>query len=470
MKKLVFILFLNLFGTYLCSQQIQFSRNYPFQTGSNYSGGVVQNLDSGYVFLSNILQAGFRGFTFTDTDKNGDTTFTKEYQFPNYSFSLGGTHSLIITADGNYLQCGSGIDTSNNRQGYLIKFDALGDTLWMKNYGGPDSDVLYSIYEDGNGILWACGSTSNTTNGFSDFWLITFDLNGNVLSDTTYGSSGSDAVVCGDFTFDGGFVLSGLSGSLPYVIKINSAGAVQWAHVYPGYSGYGFITQLPDSHFVLACNKITAQEDYGALVNLDTGGIVNWYALVGFPTYSEALYTKPILCSDGIAIAGISSPYSSAPQGYLTKTDFNGNMLWQRVYTLNSLNSHYIYDFRSTNDNGFILSGSCFITDQDSWLIKVDSLGCEVTGCDGVGFVDQPEENEVSVYPNPTGTDLNFSFSEERERRIVLFDSFGRIILEEQTSDSQYTINVESFAEGIYFYTIIEDGEVKSSAKFVVAH
>lgn len=76
----------------------------------------------------------------------------------------------------------------------------------------------------------------------------------------------------------------------------------------------------------------------------------------------------------------------------------------------------------------------------------------------------------VRVFPNPSNTNITLNFSGvPTSRTIIITDNLGREILREQTSDSQHTISVQSFAEGVYFYSIIEDGELKANGKFVVA-
>ncbi len=84
--------------------------------------------------------------------------------------------------------------------------------------------------------------------------------------------------------------------------------------------------------------------------------------------------------------------------------------------------------------------------------------------------INEHVDNTISLFPNPADASLTFQFSSSNQKSILLYDSFGRLLLTEQTSTSQHILSVESFAEGIYFYTIVEEGEVKAHGKFVVAH
>lgn len=76
----------------------------------------------------------------------------------------------------------------------------------------------------------------------------------------------------------------------------------------------------------------------------------------------------------------------------------------------------------------------------------------------------------ATVFPNPAHNQFTLQFSSSAQRTVVLCDPFGRELLREQVSASQHIINVASFAEGIYFYTIMEPGASTVTGKFIVQH
>jgi hypothetical protein len=114
------------------------------------------------------------------------------------------------------------------------------------------------------------------------------------------------------------------------------------------------------------------------------------------------------------------------------------------------------------------------------WSIDGDSIrfmakwigGNNVDTCGHltIGIQENRSDYYLLSYPNPANTELTFQFSSSIQKSVLLYDSFGRLVLTEQTSSSQHVLNVESFAEGIYFYSIIEDGELKANGKFLVVH
>jgi|GEM_PF-4441451 hypothetical protein len=74
------------------------------------------------------------------------------------------------------------------------------------------------------------------------------------------------------------------------------------------------------------------------------------------------------------------------------------------------------------------------------------------------------------AYPNPANYLFNLQFAGSHQRTVFIYDAFGREISAAETLSNGYTVNVYSFAEGIYFYSIIEEGELKAHGKFAVRH
>lgn len=456
----------------LSAQQIYFSNNQEIWPGGNFTGATLQVADSGYVYVTSNYSQPNLGYSFVKLDKNGDTVFTRSYIYSDRSFQLGVvTHSLIENESGNYIVCGNAIDTNNNTDGYLVAFDPLGDTLWTRRFSGTGSEYLSVIYQDSSNGYWLSGSTTSQGNGMSDFWLIRLDSNFTYLWDSVYGTSQSEGIVCADLTFDGGFIMSGRSANSPYIVKVDSNGAPQWQLMYSGFDGYGYVSLMPDSGYIVACNKIlSATEDEGCLLKLSPTGGMQWYRYIGFVNFKEALGTKPLVLSGEIVVAGESRPQAGYYEGYLAKTDLNGNLLWQRRYVKGSIGHHYIYDLEPTNDHGFIMSGSCHIITQDAWLLKVDSLGCDSANCDGVGFMEHPLVGRILIFPNPASDQLTISSTNTAANTFIeILDATGKLLDQIPFQDNSMDLNCSSYAEGIYLVRIISEGECIATEKLIIA-
>lgn len=121
--------------------------------------------------------------------------------------NLGGSEDEFLSGvlplnDGHFLAYGS--TASNDKDihgnhgemdGYVIKFNENGDTLWTRCIGWNSSDVLQEVieYKDNHfiGILMTVDSTNVNNYGKSDLCLITFDSVGTQLLGH-YGGSGED--------------------------------------------------------------------------------------------------------------------------------------------------------------------------------------------------------------------------------------------------------------------------------------
>ncbi len=81
------------------------------------------------------------------------------------------------------------------------------------------------------------------------------------------------------------------------------------------------------------------------------------------------------------------------------------------------------------------------------------------------------EENQnkgfVNVYPNPVSSNINFSFKDQTEGFIEIFDFTGRNIEEIQLNNvSEAIINMSGYPTGIYLYSIIgNNGNIIHSGK-----
>lgn len=196
----------------------------------------------------------------------------------------------------------------------------------------------------------------------------------------------------------------------------------------------------------------------------DVGGSVDFYSFTVPQVRDMKVYGGKLYCAGnfemvgGIMAMGLASWDGTNWCGYNTSFQVNS----QETGLLN---------IEFYNDTLYA-SGGFFIVEGDSMNGIAKWIGGNyVDTCGNTTGIDEHfSTTAVFVFPNPSSDYLKFQFSQPQSKSILLYDSFGHLILTEQTSASQHTINVESFAEGIYFYSIIEDGELKANGKFVVQH
>jgi hypothetical protein len=77
---------------------------------------------------------------------------------------------------------------------------------------------------------------------------------------------------------------------------------------------------------------------------------------------------------------------------------------------------------------------------------------------------------EVSAFPNPASKTLTFVFKENDINflSVEIYKLTGQPLLTIRPDNVQYTIDVTSMEEGIYFYKVIYNGKIVKTEKFMV--
>lgn len=139
----------------------------------------------------------------------------------------------MITRDGGILLSGNSYSpTSGNKTSqwygegdfWLVRLDKAGRELWQNSYGGAREDRLNRVIElaDGGFLLagWSTSppSESKTSPFFGgdwvgDYWVVRIDTNGGKIWERSFGGSAHDWCSGAMVTKDGGFLLTGHSGS-----------------------------------------------------------------------------------------------------------------------------------------------------------------------------------------------------------------------------------------------------------------
>ena len=206
-------------------------------SSDDYLNSLQQTSDGGYI-LGGYSESKISGNKTSTNYGDFDYWIIKADASGNkiWEKSFGGSgddclSSLQQTSDGGYILGGnsssgiSGSKTSTN-YGYsdfwVVKIDASGNKIWEKSYGGPNNDCMRSLKQtsDGGYILGGyseskiSGNKTSTNYGYSDYWIIKVDANGNKVWDQSYGGSSRDDFYGIKQTSDGGYILGGCSYSV----------------------------------------------------------------------------------------------------------------------------------------------------------------------------------------------------------------------------------------------------------------
>ncbi len=140
--------------------------------GDESGHAVVETADGGYAVAgsADLLGNGDLDFYLIKTDSDGNLLWSRTYGGASSDIA----NSLAKTPDNGYLLLGSTLSYGDGGDLYLIKTDALGDTLWSRRYGGTDFDAGYSISTTTRGNYIIGGATRSFGHGGDDLYLLRF--------------------------------------------------------------------------------------------------------------------------------------------------------------------------------------------------------------------------------------------------------------------------------------------------------
>ncbi len=342
-----------------------------------------QTFDGGYIIFgrTDSYGAGESDAFLIKTDAIGDTIWTRTYGGNN----IDSPANVQQTTDGGYILCGT---TYSHTVGlsdiFLIKTDASGYIIWVRTFGGSDFDKGYSVQQTTDSGYILVGSTRSYGAGSTDVYLIKTDAVGDTLWTRTYGGIDWDEGLCVRKTAEGGYIITGKTGSYGagesdvYLIKTDAQGDTVWTRVFGNiYRDYGSaIEQTMDGGYIIAGNNYTwgpPREDV-YLIKTDANGDSSWTKTYGGVESDEYGGCVKQTLDGGYIIGG--SIYIYSPYGgdlYLIKTDERGDTVWTRTYDSGGLDDGGT-DIYLTRDSGFIAAGTArtFADFSDIWVLRFE--------------------------------------------------------------------------------------------------
>ncbi|UCD37870.1 MAG: T9SS type A sorting domain-containing protein [Fidelibacterota bacterium] len=348
---------------------------------------IQQTSDNGFIVAGSTNSfGGSRDGWLIKTNENGDTLWTK---------ILGGEgedrcHSVQQTSDGGYIivgytkSYGAGIHDV-----WLTKTNASGDTVWTKTYGGPDTDIGYSVQQTSDGGFIITGWTASYGAGNADAWLIKTDAVGDTLWTKTFGGSNEDIGNAVRETTTGGYVITGNTESYgagfsdAWILRTDASGDTLWTRTVGGAidSEVGQdIQETSDGGFIMT----GWTGSYGAgmndcwLVKLSVSGDTVWTRTYG-GSASEGGYAVQQTQDDGFIIAGDTQSFGAANNVYLVKTTASGDTVWTKI--VGGSYDDWGKSIDQTSDGGYIVAGgtqSFGAGSSDLYLVRlapVDTSG-----------------------------------------------------------------------------------------------
>jgi hypothetical protein len=350
-------------------------------------------------------------------------------------------NSIIQTSDGGYAVFG--IDSScdgdvvrpcaGSNDLWVVKLSSAGIIQWEKSYGGSADEEGYQIIQttDGGYALAAITFSADVPgfHGASDGWVLKLDPLGTVQWKKAIGGSGLDEATSIAQTSDGGYIVggnavsndgdvSGHHGSSTdstasddmWVIKLDGAGNIQWQKSVGGTKddGSNSILQSTDGGYMIVGNSQSLDGDLlgkgnkglndWMVVKLSPAGNLSWVKLYGGSAQDDAANSITKASDGGYVIAGGDGSVDGDVTGHhgppctaaectdndcwVIKIDSIGNLQWEK--SLGGSGDDNTFSISTTMDGGYVLGGYSLSNDgdvtgnnglYDFWVAKIDSIG-----------------------------------------------------------------------------------------------
>ena len=345
---------------------------------------VQQTSDGGFIVfgITESYGTGREDFWLIKTDSNGNKIWDKTYGGEEADLANFGRQ----TNDGGYIIVGRTYSFDVVKSDiWLVKTDSEGNKVWDKIFGGNGYETASEVWQTNDGGYVVFGYTDSFGSGNRDMWLIKTDADGNTLWDKTYGGTPDDQGHSIKQTTDGGYILAGGTFTSQttnkfdlWLIKTDNSGEIIWEQTYGGseHETAWCVQQTTDGGYII-CGELDVGglNEYDIwLLKTDSNGEMLWEQMFG-SYFSDRGWSVQQTSDGGYVIAGDTFAGQKV-DGLLIKTDSNGEKEWSKTY--GGYNTDITIHVQQTNDGGYILTGyyqAKRFQLRDLWLIKTDENG-----------------------------------------------------------------------------------------------
>jgi hypothetical protein len=250
---------------------------------------MVRELSAGgYIIAGMSTQFGWAGEGWLiKTDASGNIVWSKGFHPSEGSSSVAWDYlyDVVEMPDGGFVAAGTATDNEMSTQGWIMRVDADGTMLWDHTYGGEYWERFFTLATTSDGGFVAAGDRHWTYDSISwrhDGWLLKFDNLGDTAWTQHFGSEGHDIFRSVKQTSDGGYILAGErqqtveSGFYGWLLKTDANGQALLNKTL-STGGLFAVSQVTNGYFVAAGTIVQPGIACdGWMLKADGSGTIAW--------------------------------------------------------------------------------------------------------------------------------------------------------------------------------------------------
>jgi hypothetical protein len=147
------------------------------------------------------------------------------------------------------------------------------------------------------------------------------------------------------------------------------------------------------------------------------------------------------------------------------------------MYSLEGLDNMELLDFTDWSSNSLLTftpatqnSGSYnFLLKTSDLAGESDSIQVMLTVTNATGIEDLASDNGILIYPNPASDYVNIKAADGYTAgyKIMLYSITGKLQYSRISEDTEYTLNLSSYPQGIYFI-VLQNNEFMIRKKLII--
>ncbi len=291
---------------------------------------VKQTSDGGYILAGASTAFGWYGEGWLlKTDSNGNVIWSKGYHpNPSGQTEWDNFYDVLETPDG-FIALGFGGYQDYYWQAWILKVDSNGNAVWNKSFGAQyDWERLYSLQETSDGGYIAVGDKHYTYGDTTshDGWLVKFNSDGDTLWTKHYGAAQVDIFRSIRIDSDGNYIIAGERepywgvGMKGWMMKTDPEGNVIWNNMY-GNGGFMAVQTTPNGNYIGAGTKFVSQAALNDawLVKTDADGNVIYDHTYEISNLDDVVQSIQPTSDGGYILGGRSNSSGSIAKIMLVK-------------------------------------------------------------------------------------------------------------------------------------------------------